>query len=65
MGRSSSVCRLVGQLYHRAVTFAAIWSAFFNAASAGSALHVLMSIMTLVRCASARPQPQPVAQACC
>ena len=45
--RSSSVCRLGGQLYHRAVTFAAIWSAIFNAASAGSALHVLMSIMTL------------------
>ena len=45
--RSSSVCRLGGQLYHRAVTLAAIWLAIFNAASAGSALHVLMSIMTL------------------
>ena len=63
--RSSSVCRLVRQPYHRAITLAAIWSAIFNAESAGFALHVLMSIMTLFLSASARPQPQPGALAFC
>jgi len=63
--RNASVCRLVGQRYHRAVTLAAIWSAIFNAESAGLALHVLMSIMTLFLSASARPQPQPGALAFC
>jgi GrpB-like predicted nucleotidyltransferase (UPF0157 family) len=51
--------------YHRAVTLAPIWSAIFNAESAGFALHVLMSIMTLFLGASARPQPQPGAPAFC
>jgi hypothetical protein len=63
--RPSSVCRLVRQPYHRAVTLAAISSAIFNADSAGLALHVLMSIMTLFLSASARPQPQPGALASC
>jgi transcriptional regulator GlxA family with amidase domain len=62
---SSSVCRLVRQPHHRAVTLAAICSAIFNAESAGLALHVLMSIMTLFLSASARPQPQPGALAFC
>jgi 3-hydroxyisobutyrate dehydrogenase-like beta-hydroxyacid dehydrogenase len=53
------------QSYHRAVTLAAMWSAIFNAESAGLALHVLMSIMTLFLSASARPQPQPGALAFC
>jgi hypothetical protein len=56
---------LVRQSYHRAATLAAIWSAIFNAESAGLALHVLMSIMTLFLSASARPQPQPGALAFC
>jgi hypothetical protein len=64
-GRSSSVCWLHRQPYHSAVTLAAIWSAIFNAESAGLALHVLMSIMTLFLSASARPQPQPGAPALC
>jgi len=51
--------------YHRAVTLAAIWSAIFTAESAGLALHVLMSMMMLFLCASARPQPQPGAPAFC
>jgi hypothetical protein len=65
LNTSSSVDRRARQLYHRAVTLAAIWSAILTAVSAGSALHVLMSIMTLFLCASARPQPQPGAAAFC
>src|SRR6185503_533682 len=57
--------RLSGAAYHRAVTFAAIWLAIFTAESAGLALHVLMSMMTLFLSASARPQPQPGALASC
>jgi hypothetical protein len=49
--------------YHRAATLAAIWSAILTAESAGLALHVLTSIMTLFLSASARPQPQPGAPA--
>ena len=63
-GKLKRVCRLNRSL-HRAVTLAAIWSAIFNAESAGLALHVLMSIMTLFLSASARPQPQPGALAFC
>ena len=63
--RPSSACRLFRQPYHCAATLAAIWSAIFNAESAGLALQVLMSIMTLFLCASARPQPQPGALAFC
>ena len=63
--RSSSVCGLIRQPYHRAVTLAAIWSAIFCAESEGLALHVLMSMMTLFLSASARPQPQPGAPAVC
>ena len=64
--RDSKQCLwLVRQPYHRAATLAAIWSAIFNAESAGLALHVLMSIMTLFLSASARPQPQPGALAFC
>jgi len=51
--------------YHRAAILAAIRSAIFNAESAGLALQVLMSIMTLFLSASARPQPQPGALALC
>lgn len=49
--------------HHRAVTLAAIWSAILVAESAGVLLHVLTSTMMLLRCASARPQPQPGAAA--
>ena len=51
--------------HHRAVTLAASCSAILTAESPGLALHVLMSMMTLFRCASARPQPQPGAPASC
>ena len=63
--RPSSVCRLVRQPYHLAVTLVAIRSAIFNAESAALALHVLMSITTLFLSASARSQPQPGAPAFC
>ena len=43
--------------HHRAVTLAAGCWAIFTAESAGSALHVLTSMMMLFLCASARPQP--------
>lgn len=43
--------------HHRAVTLAASCWAIFTAESAGSALHVLTSMMMLFLCASARPQP--------
>ena len=46
-------------------TLAAIWLAMLTAESAGSALHVLTSIRTLFRCASARPQAQPGSLAFC
>jgi hypothetical protein len=46
-------------------TLAAIWSAMLTAESAGLALHGLMSMTTLFRAASARPQPQPGALAFC
>ena len=46
-------------------TLAAIWLAMLTAESAGLALHVLTSIRTLFRCASARPQAHPGALAFC
>jgi hypothetical protein len=49
--------------YHRSAMLAAMRSATFNAESAGSALHVLMSMMTLFLSVNARPQPQPGALA--
>ena len=51
--------------HHRALTLAASCSAILTAESAGSALHVLTSIMMLFLCTSARPQPQPGAPAFC
>jgi hypothetical protein len=63
--RPRRVYRLARQLYYRAVTLAAIWSAILTAVSARLALHVLISIMTLFLCASVRPQPQPGAAPFC
>jgi hypothetical protein len=56
---------LLERYHSSAVTLAAIWSAILHAESAGLALHVLTSIMTLFLSASARPQPQPGALAFC